>query len=254
LPAKSLGGFNDLLNILWRINTTVILNKMAQIVTSVKDGVIKDVIMHGFAADESTCCEAELRFLIQQKTALQDQWRLSKRDLLKYLRKNIDTIDRQDIEKIVQEPDLDFDMLEEEDEDTTSNSDSNNKDAISSKSTHTNLTSNDCPDYDTVDTKGEKNDLSDHAPNKKDSSNKGIFYKMSKLIGGNNNSPVHSSPENSNADKPLNERLESVLLRMQQLEEHHNAEMASMKNELAEIKKFMPITDAPIEELNQEQT
>jgi len=85
-----------------------------------RDDVIKDVIMHGLKADPSTCNEAELRFVIQQKTSKPDQWKFHKKELLKYLHRNLHEVERQDIESIVQEPETDLDDLIEVDEEDQS--------------------------------------------------------------------------------------------------------------------------------------
>ena len=83
----------------------------------IEDKIVKDVLMHGFKADERTCCEAKLRFLMQQKTSLIDQWRYTRTALLKELGRKLDQIDRKDIESLVQIPSGDDDALNEIDED-----------------------------------------------------------------------------------------------------------------------------------------
>jgi len=83
----------------------------------VEDKIVKDVLMHGFKADERTCSEAKLRFLMQQKTSLIDQWRYTRTGLLKELTRKLDQIDRKDVESLVQIPSGDDEALNEIDED-----------------------------------------------------------------------------------------------------------------------------------------
>lgn len=83
----------------------------------VEDKIVKDVLMHGFKADERTCSEAKLRFLMQQKTSLVDQWRYTRTGLLKELTRKLDQIDRKDVESLVQIPSGDDEALNEIDED-----------------------------------------------------------------------------------------------------------------------------------------
>merc|ERR1711957_199013 len=83
----------------------------------VEDKIVKDVIMHGFKADERTCSEAKLRFLMQQKTSLIDQWRYTRTGLLRELTRKLDQIDRKDVESLVQIPSGDDEALNEIDED-----------------------------------------------------------------------------------------------------------------------------------------
>lgn len=96
---------------------------------AIEDRVVKDVIMSGFQADNSTCCEAKLRFMLQQKTQLNDQWRYSRHELLRFLSQSLDKMSRSDIESLVQVPDEEHDFavglngrlcdLEEEDEESS---------------------------------------------------------------------------------------------------------------------------------------
>lgn len=96
---------------------------------AVEDRIIKDVLMSGFQADETTCSEAKLRFLLQQKSELSEQWRYNRHELLKYLRSVVDKISRQDIESLVQCPeetsDNNLECLEEEDSEDTRPDDDN---------------------------------------------------------------------------------------------------------------------------------
>ena len=62
-----------------------------------EDGIIKQVLLSGFNADNSTCNEANLRFLLQQKTKLKDQWKFSRRELLLIVKQNFDKFNRSDI-------------------------------------------------------------------------------------------------------------------------------------------------------------
>ena len=64
---------------------------------AIEDRVVKDVIMSGFQADNSTCCEAKLRFMLQQKTQLNDQWRYSRHELLRFLSQSLDKMSRSDM-------------------------------------------------------------------------------------------------------------------------------------------------------------
>lgn len=90
--------------------------------TAHEDNVIKQVLLSGFNADNSTCNEANLRFLLQQKTKLKDQWKYSRRELLLILKQNFDKVNRADMESLVQLPEEDDSdlglngVIEEEDE------------------------------------------------------------------------------------------------------------------------------------------
>ena len=80
----------------------------------IRDEVIKDVLLNGLRADPSTCNEAQLRFVVQQKTSKKNQWNHTKKELLKWVHRNMSEIKREDIELIVQDPELDPDDLPEE--------------------------------------------------------------------------------------------------------------------------------------------
>lgn len=99
--------------------------KIVSMSVSVEDKLIKEVLMSGFQADETTCCEPKLRYLLQQKTQLVDQWKFGRHELLRFLRANVEKLARYDIEELVQLPEEDSesnlnDIEEEDNEDTHS--------------------------------------------------------------------------------------------------------------------------------------
>jgi len=196
------------------------------------DYVIKDVLLHGFIADQSTCSEAELRFLIQQKTDIQDQWKMSKRELLKRLHRNIDKIDRVDIEKIVQEPDEDEDTdgiydIQEVDEEEEYESE---KEIINSPSlTNINDTTN--PDNISLANSSSTNNEKP-TPLKVPSKDKTFLRGFKKFFDGEKKPVI--IPEKSNEEK-----IEDLVVRMNNLEEHYNTEMALIKTQITELQSQM---------------
>jgi len=226
------------------------------VLASYRDKVIKDVLLHGLKADPSTCNEPELRFVIQQKTSKTDQWRLSKKELLKYLHLNMDEVDRLDIESIVQEPEKDFDALleEDEEEEDENHSDEGHGHSVHSENNHNETSTLPASTPAESGNKKEKGFFAtlfkskdkveksqEDKDNKENKDKKDKDNAATATDDKNKQTNSASTPETENSTpKTLQERLEIICNKIDKLESTYKSEMSALQAEVVEIKKMMP--------------